>query len=760
MNDASNAGLAMRVRADEVADTSVAEQPASDTPATPWQEQLLAFAFAATIFLSAFLLFQVQPLVNKYILPWFGGSPAVWTATMLFFQVALFGGYTYSHVLAKLLGQRTQIIVHLVLLVTGAIVALWQFPPAGTWKPLDSNLPVWRIMVLLTCTVGLPYFALSTTGPLVQSWFARAFPGASPYRLYALSNIGSLLALLTFPFVFEPYLELGTQATAWSLAFVAFGLLCATCAWQTPAGGAAPVAEADGTGSLPAAPERPISWTRRLLWIALPAWSTIVWLAVTNHVCQDVVPIPFLQVIPFSLYLLTFIICFDYRHWYRRVPVAAAAVIGVLLASGHGELESWINAHVWADFTISFTAELAIYFGALFLVCMVCHGELVKLRPDPAHLTEFYLCMSGGGALGGLFVSIVAPFLFRDYFEWKIGLVGSLLLAALVCAVGLRRWMRHSYGRGHNVVPGLAAAAGIALAGLIVWWEYDPEEGLVYQFRNFFGKVSVYDIDAGKPDHYRSFVSGGVPHGRQFQEPAKRRWATTYYGPQTGAGRVLTFLGKDPRVRVGVIGTGVGTLASYAEPGQYYRFYDINPEVDFIAHKYFTYLADLEARGAKKEVVIADARLAMEREDPQQFDAIILDAFSSDSIPAHLLTKECFAIYLKHLRNQDEGAICVHITNRYLNLEPVVLGLAKHYHLKTVQIYREMSAERKLLPEEVAVSPETRLRNRTYYVVLTRNEKLLAELQPFEHPPDPPYPPVDIPLWTDSYSNVFRLLIK
>ena len=401
---------------------------------TRWSR--LAVLYASTIFLGAFLLFQVQPLISRFILPWFGGSPAVWTTCLLFFQTVLFAGYAYAHVSEHYLRPRVRTIVHLALIVA-ALLTL-PITPSDGWKPQDSGHPTARILALLAVCVGLPYFVLASTGPLVQAWFSRTLPGRSPYRLYSLSNFGSLLALLSYPFVVEPALDGSAQSLWWTAGFVLFCLLCGTACWQTAklcrrrsATGASTGAnaeiplDAEAENPQPAYVLRPGS--RRLLWLALPAFASVLLMATTNHVCQDMPPVPFLWVVPLSLYLLSFIIAFDHERWYRRLPYGLAALLAIYLTAGMYNPSEWgrglVGRRARSDSGSTRTLPgtrrsatnsiLLCQFSGLFLLCMLCHGELVRLRPPPRYLTSFYLMISAGGALGGLSVSLVAPQVFQ-----------------------------------------------------------------------------------------------------------------------------------------------------------------------------------------------------------------------------------------------------------------------------------------------------------------------------------------------------------
>jgi hypothetical protein len=699
-------------------------------------------AFGVTILLSAFLLFQVQPLVSKAILPWFGGCAAVWTTCMLFFQVVLFAGYVYAHLLQQWLRPRRQVAFHLGL----AVVAFLLLPiaPSDYWKPTDESNPTWQILVLLTATVGLPYFALSATSPLVQAWFSQAHPGRSPYRLYSLSNVGSLAALLSYPFVFEPAFKLETQSLLWSGAFVAYAGMCAVLLvglWRTNKN----TAQDDSTNAprLPsrgdeaandaASPDagRP-TWLDRFRWMALPACASLMLLAATNHICQDVATVPFLWVMPLSLYLLSFIISFEHDRWYVRsfwAPGTVFALTAVVVADYYRH-----------DASLGLMLELVINFTGLFFTCMVCHGEVARLKPHPRYLTEFYLLISAGGALGGTFVAVVAPWLFSSHVEWRIAVVVSLLLAlglVLTRLLGRRGVVCYV-----AISPILAAAASYSLV-----WAFD-HAAAVDQKRNFFGVVAVrkdYDDkakdDKGECEREMRLVNGRILHGCQFINPAKRHWPTSYYGETSGVGRAIQWFQKRGPVRVGAVGLGVGTLAAYAKPGDFFRFYEINSIVEDMARKHFTFLAD--CRG-KCEVVLGDARLSLEREilsEPQQkYNVLVIDAFSGDAIPTHLLTREAFAIYRQRLA--PGGVIAVHVSNRYLRLAPVVRTIAQDCGMQVSRID--------------ASGDEERLQSTSDWVLVSE-DKTFLEANPSD-PKDWGADDFPAPLWTDQYSNLFQIL--
>ena len=678
--------------------------------------------YALAIFLGAFLLFQVQPFMGKCILPWFGGGPAVWTTCMLFFQSALLAGYAYAHVLARRLGRRGQAVLHVSLLVT----ALFLLPvrPSGAWKPAGLADPTWHILALVAVSVGLPYFLLASTSPLLQAWFARTHPGRSPYRLYALSNAGSLLALLSYPFVVEPTLPLSTQSLVWSGGFVVFAALCAWCALRA-AGAPAAVVESETPTEAGPAP-RPLTW---LLWLALPACASVLLLAVTNQLCLDVAAVPFLWVLPLSLYLLSFVLVFHRDWWYPRGVFAVALLLAM------GGLVALIYKDVYADLGW----QVFGYSGGLFVCCMVCHGELVRLRPAPSRLTAFYLMISAGGALGGVLVTLVAPRVFPDYFELHLGLLACLVLAAVAYwHNGGRRWP----GLGWKLYP-LAALSLAAPAALVVaLWSpvADGLTGVDEIARNFYGVLRVTTYDEDEPDlTYTSLQHGRISHGCQFAAEHQRHLATTYYGAESGVGLALRELQSVSAIRVGVVGLGVGTLATYAEEGDHFTFYEINPEVVRLARSRFTFLGDCRA---PVEIVPGDARLSLERQLPQGYHLLAVDAFNSDAIPVHLLTREAFALYLRHLR--PEGVLAVHTSNRHLDLLPVVRAHAEHFGMVVAVID---SDEDDLDKIDLAT-----------WVLLSRDGSLIERGAIFDAAELDEEPPLRRCPWTDDFSNLFEVL--
>lgn len=663
--------------------------------------------YAVTVFLSAFLLFLVQPLIAKQILPWFGGSAAVWATCLVFFQSMLLAGYAYADGLVRWGGPAVQRWMHTAILA--ASLAVLPIVPAVAWKPAGDEDPTLLILGLLAATVGLPYFLLSATSPLLQAWFARGFPAGTPYRLFAVSNLAAVIALLAYPFAIEPWLPVRAQTLAWSAAYVVFAVLCALLARHGDRPAPPRAAAAPGVAAPDAAP----AWWTRVQWLALSAMGSFMLLAVTNHLGQNVASVPFLWVAPLALYLLSFVLCFDTGGWYRRelfVALLAVMIIGMALL-----LDS-LDLHIVAP----------VFLAGLFVACMFLHGELAALRPDPRHLTGYYLIVSLGGALGGVLVGIVAPLLLVGYFEVGIGL-------AACAALGIVRTLRP---------PRIDAAAFAVALAVAVWGSHGQmttfTNGATFISRNFFGVISVHDFGGASP--WRSLRHGAILHGGQYLHPESRLLEpSTYYSRKSGVGLALASLERPGR-RIGVVGLGTGTLAAYGRPGDVLRIYELDPEIVAVARDYFTFLR--EARAAT-EIVVGDARLSLEREPPQAFDLLAVDAFSGDAIPAHLLTSEAFEIYLKHLK--PEGLLLIHATNRYLDLPPVIARVAAEKALHAV-----------LVTELGMVDGDPRA-SRSDWVALARSAATLAPLA------DAPNarrlaPDGRAPLWTDDFNNLFGIL--
>jgi SAM-dependent methyltransferase len=609
--------------------------------------------YATTIFLSAFLLFQVQPMIAKMILPWFGGSTAVWVTCMLFFQVGLLAGYVYAHASIRYLRPRVQSRVHALLLVA-SLLAL-PLGPAAQWKPTGAEDPAWHIVCLLAVSVGLPYLLLSATTPLIQAWYAGRFRSALPYRLFALSNLASLLGLLAYPFLIEPRLSLAEQSLGWSIAYGVFagmaGLVAMLSSGPSDSAAQAPVASEDTARPGDAAP----GIADTLAWLFLSCGGVVLLLAVTNHLTQNITSIPFLWILPLSLYLLSFMLCFNTDGVYIR-PIYLGPVALVLLLLMYSTLRY--------DSTTQLALVIGVFSFGLFACCMFCHGELAQRKPSPRHLTRFYLMIALGGALGGVLVGVAAPMLLRGYVEMP--------LALSACAVMLLLAQRREVWQS-RLSAALLCAVMFGGTGVYLW-QYTT--AVVAMERNFYGCLRVKVTSAGTEFESRALVHGTVVHGVQFTDAERRREPTAYYGPASGAALVLQALHHRP-IRVGLVGLGVGTLAAYSRPGDVYRFYEINPLVEKLARQEFTFLADA---GAAVDVIPGDARLALEREPDQQYDVLIIDAFSGDAIPVHLLTREAMELYWRHLT--PPGILALHLTNNHLDLisaaERLALALGKH----------------------------------------------------------------------------------
>ena len=614
--------------------------------------------YALTIFASAFLLFMVQPIMAKQILPWFGGSAAVWTTCLMFFQLVLLLGYAYADWTIRFLKPRPQVILHATLVIV-SLISLPIIAGSG-WKPEGDEDPTWRILGLLAITIGLPYFLLSTTGPLLQAWFARSYPATrNVYRLFALSNGASLIALVAYPFVVEPYIATREQSLVWSLGYALFALLCATSAFFSLRPAKAAATTPAGTFVADGPAPRTADY---LLWLALAALGSFMLIAVTNHITHDVASVPFLWILPLTLYLLSFVLCFEGRNWYQR-----KIFFGPLLAV--------VAAMAWALHfdagVMNIRYAIPLFAAGLLVMCMFFHGELAARKPAPRHLTGYYLMISLGGAIGGLLIGFVAPKLFNTYYEFGLGLIFTTLIAAYVA----RRML--------PVVPALALLA-TGFTGFHVSQYVEMLSGNTrVMTRNFYGTLRVKDFgSADSTTGVRRLMHGVIMHGEQFLAPDRRMEPTTYYGPTSGIGRLITVKrDSTQKIRVGVVGLGAGTLATYGRAGDTYRFYEINPQVIELANTEFSFLGSSQAT---IETLLGDARLTMEREPAQRYDVLAIDAFSSDSIPTHLMTYQAMGIYLKNLA--ADGVIAFHVTNRFLLLAPIVKRIADEYGLHTALV--------------------------------------------------------------------------
>jgi hypothetical protein len=792
-------------------------------------------SFAPTVFLSAFLLFLVQPVLGKYILPWFGSTPSVWTTCLLFFQTMLLAGYAYAHLIVSRLSPKRQAFTQL--LLVGLTITLLPITPTEAWIPKADQNPTLHILLLLLNSVGGPFFILASSGPLLQAWFAQTHPGRSPYRLYALSNIGSFLALIAYPLVIERYLKLNIQTVGWSAAWTIYAALVAVCAYHFIT--ASKTSTATGSNQPDPATKSPRPARGIIaLWIALAACGSGLLMATTNRLCLDVAVFPFLWILPLGIYLLTFVICFESDRWYSR-PVFSALLPIALACACYSILGG-------AD--LSILVQICAGAIVLFLSCMSCHGELARLRPHTQHLTLFYLAISAGGAIGGLFVAVIAPALLNDVWEFHILLAltyllvmltivrsmatasqpsrsiysrtgsfaawaGFVVLSGVVITVYLEpaSWPIYSleYPPDESLVSLLAnsgvaiAATPIVVAGCILakrsWrtharshWRSGPfiaryllltaavavlipsvcvlgydvlkqREDVVAQERNFYGVLRVREFEKGKNAHDLTLYHGRIQHGYQLQNEAYRGWPTAYFGPTSGIGLAIRNhphrSTEGRQFRLGVVGLGVGTIAAYANtniiqeaegellavsnnrsPGDHIAFYEIDPQIDAWSKEYFTYRADAIERGAEVTSFIGDARMLMQqqiqRDVHQAYDILVIDAFSGDAIPVHLLTQECFQTYFAHMAT--DGVLAINVTNRYLTLAPIVRRIADRHDYTAVYIHTPAD-----LNDDI---------NASDWVIISNNEEFMERDEILERCNE--WPMVG-PLWSDDYSSLF-----
>jgi hypothetical protein len=640
------------------------------------------------------------------------------------------------------LSAKLQSRVHALLL--GASLFALPILPKASWKPTGVESPTPHILLLLTLTVGLPYFLLSSTSPLLQSWYAGARIGSFPYRLYALSNVGSVLALLSYPALVEPYISTTHQAMLWSIAYAAFAILCAALALYAHG-------EKEPTASLSRdSQSAQPSWATKLLWVALAACGSAMLLAVTNHITQNIASVPFLWVIPLSLYLLTFILCFDARRWYNRplflrlLGIALGAMAYALAPSFSG---------------LPLKVLIPLFCFGLFITCMFSHGELARLKPLHDYLTTFYLMAALGGAIGAGFVALIAPHIFSGYYELNVGMG---CCAVLVLVVNHRDpespFYRAQWQPAWIVLVGLV----IIICGSLVATAREQSMNTRLMARNFYGVLRVFDEAstsdlpsasgnnsavtpspaAQKPPddtRYRVLMNGTINHGLQFQVAARRDEPTAYYGRDSGIGMALKSIGERGPLRVGAIGLGAGTIGSYGRAGDRYTFYEINPLVVQVTRANFTFLQDSQAQ---INIVMGDARISLEQESPQGFDLLAVDAFSGDSIPVHLLTREAFELYFRHLK--PDGLLAVHVSNQYLNLAPVVQGAAAFLGKHSV----------------IVNSPDDHA-NGIYRAswVLISNQNNSREQNDIEGVGELPVrSDKNFILWTDDYNSLFKIL--
>ncbi len=677
--------------------------------------------YALTIFLGAFLLFQIQPLMGKFIIPWYGGLPSAWTGCLIFFQGGLLAGYLYAHLLVRHLAPRQQAILHTLLLV--ACLALLPIAPGSEWKPAPGTHSMSGIFLLLSATIGLPYLLLASTGPMTQAWFHRSFPTGAPYRLFALSNLGSMLGLLSYPFFFEPWFTRTNQGWIWAAGFAVFVVSCSLCAFSSAAGSAS--ADAPAEDAVPGAPPSAFS---HFLWVALPACASLLLLSVTNQLCQGMPSVPFLWVLPLSLYLLSFIICFEWPGLYARRFFLVAMTASLALVCFLLRLDTSATA----------VFQIVGFSVALFVCCMTCHGELALAKPDPSRLTAFYLAIAAGGALGGAFVGLAAPHLFDGFYELHWGFFVCPVLVLLSLFTQTDSPLRH----------GKPIWAWVALTLGVVWLGVDLRQRYTQSFtyvvstsRDFFGVLKLFEAPSADPrGKVRLLGHGGIIHGFQWIEPAYWNTVkTSYFGPGTGVADAFGLLAPRRPLRVGVVGLGIGTIAAWGQEGDYFRFYEINPTVVRMANENFTYLKDAKAQ---VEIVEGDGRLALEAEPDQHFDLLVLDAFNGDSPPIHLMTAESFQLYRRHL--ESDGLLAVNVSNKFLEFEPVVRRIGEVTGLSAVRIDSD---------NDLNVG-----RSAAVWMLLSAQPGVLEPLAGKARPaPADPGDPARM-LWTDDYANVLSIV--
>ena len=687
--------------------------------------------FLSAVFLSAFLLFLIQPLMGRFVLPWFGGSPAVWTACLLFFQTALLLGYAYAHALSRWSSIRRQALLHGALLLG----ALFWLSPVPTRPEHDSSLsdsPLGQVVLLLFRAIGPSFVLLAATGPLFQHWFSKAFPDRSPYRLYALSNAGSLLALLSYPTIVEPNLPRAYQATLWSALWVTFALIAGVLIVRLQR--VRPPAESLFSTKENHPSDPPIDGLRQFHWIAWSAIASGLLAASTNALTLDVAAVPFLWILPLAIYLLSFIVTFDHSRWYRRpvflflLPVAAAASLGV---------------RTWGT-SLPLGPLITLHLAALTVGGIVCHGELYRSRPGAGQLTRFYLSIATGGALGTLLVARLSPALLSRNVDLPLLWLALLLLVVLGIVASRERptarWLIGGQGVAFLLIPMLHPSAtgwihnlGVAMRenalillvamvvslplcipwtakpldrkgilftpalivlALLLGWKtlvsaWTPEPGIVATQRSFFGDIKVVDYPTSDARGASRFMAhGNTTHGIQLRHPDYRRYPTSYYSINSGIGRAFTRSNQSRDRRIRVIGLGVGTVASYGMAGDHIRFYEIDAHVATLAEEHFTFIQDSPAA---IDVRIGDGRRLVEWENQEgnhpRLDLLIVDAFSSDGVPVHLLTREAMAAYVARLAT--DGVIVVNISNRLVDLRPVLEAHAAHFGLHLARIINQ-----------------------------------------------------------------------
>jgi hypothetical protein len=618
------------------------------------EKRILVVVAGATMTLSGFLLFQVQPMMARYILPWFGGSATTWTVCLLFFQVALLLGYAYAYLFTKPLGLRAQTIIHIC--IVAASLASLPITPSDAFKPDGPANPTLRILLLLVVSVGLPYFVLSATTPLVQRWLA-SLGSETPSRLFALSNLGSFLGLITYPALVDLYLPTDSQTWWWSAGYVGYALLIAAFATLTFVMWNRTSKHDPGT---PASVQTPATLKAAGVWFLLSMFGSVSLLAVTNYITSYVAVNPFLWILPLSIYLLSFVVAFGRPAFYR--PGLIGTLYAIALA---------YNFFTATDYGIdSAFGVIAINLVCFLFCCLLCQGELAQRQPPPSALTFFYMTLAAGGAMGGVFVSVVAPLIFPDYWELPIGLIGVGILFV---------FLHFPRSDRRPSLAGLAMCLGILLAtGFVILSEVFEGDEVVDRRRNFYGVIQVEEVDEDDAKAARYVMKqAGERQGEQFQSPERRDLAPCDFDPDSGIGRTIAYLQRrNPAgLRIGVVGLGAGMLLSQGRSQDSYQYYELNPQVAKLATEDFSFLRDTKS---KVSVALGDGRLSLERElkatGPRNFDLLHIDAFRGNAPPAHLMTKEAFELYFKHLK--PDGVLAVTSHRDYYDASSLFRGMA------------------------------------------------------------------------------------
>ncbi len=672
--------------------------------------------FSSAVFLGSFLLFLVEPIAAKQLLPTLGGSAAVWITCLVFFQTALLLAYLYAHWLSR----RSQSISHIVLLLIAAIAACaWASRTLDLHSGVDH--PILAVFTALSLGIGLPFLALGATSPLLQNWWARAFSSEIPYRLFALSNFASLLALAAYPSLVEPHLSLHAQRVTWAVGFLLFAIIAAILTWTTRT--SAPLTETTSVDESDAAPPAPLA--HKLLWILLPMGASMQLSTVTSYITANVAAIPLLWILPLAVYLLTLILAFQFRialPW-NIIARIMVVLLGALAYSLHNTNAGW---PLWVS--------LLFFLGELFFAAIFCHVEAVQLRPArSSEATLFYLLFAAGGALGSFLIGIAAPLVFTYNLDLPLSFLVTALLALAV-----------NWNRGWNQRL-LWIVASVAMVAVTFMVRRSYSHDVTVATRNFYASLRVtQDLFSYPGDTVRTLMNGSIQHGTQiFGSDDLRHTPTTYYARNSGVGYAMQFCCLDadgkPRPRnIGVIGLGAGTMAAYGRPGDHIRFYEINPAVPPIARNVFSYTRE---SGAKIDIVEGDARTSLAAEPPQNFDVIVIDAFSGDAIPIHLLTTEALAIYRRHL--SPTGILAFHISNRHVDLAPPIALLAQSAGMEA----RRFSVDNPKDPGEYAST----------WMLVTADPSFFSLPDVASHAHIPETKP-GLRVWTDDYSALLPVL--